>query len=116
MRVPLTTIIITMFSQPVDQAEGQPLLGGDSRGARCTIAEHAIEIASRSLAVRVLRLVISFCAIARVAPNIGAGLCHRHHFHNAFNSPERRDVNRGMLLACGVLWRDQHEIANKVLV
>ena len=80
----------------LDQAEGEPLLSGDGRDARRSVAEHAIEVAS-GLAVLVLRLVIALGGIARAPAHIGARLCHRHHFHNAVNGPETGDVSRVML-------------------
>ena len=55
-----------------------------------------MQIASRSLTSLVLRLLIAFSAIAQVAAQIVARLCHARHFHSSINGPETDDVSRGM--------------------
>ena len=89
--------------------EGQLLLCGNGRGAERAIAEHAVEIASRSLTSLVLHLSITFSAIAQVAAQIVARLWYGHHFHSAVYVPETDDVSRGRsagMLTGGFLRRD----------
>ena len=89
--------------------EGQLLLCGNGRGTERATAKHAMQIASRSLSSLVLRLLIALSAIARVAAQIVARLCHGHHFHSAVKGPETDYFSQGMsagMLTGGFLRRD----------